>query len=233
MPRLSSESQSGRARPPEIFSRRCTDLRVKLLLRVWKRHDPPGGAARCGSHRRDLRSERHRWRGFVEVEPPDAVEFGRRIADTTVKYPWLVCERGGEVVGYVYASAHLARAAYQWSANVTVYIDSRQRRSGLGRALYTSLFALLKLQGFYNAYGGITLPNAGSVGLHEAMGFQRIGVYREVGYKFGAWHDVGWWGLKLQPKPDTSLHPPLEAAVVQADPAWHTALEAGLPLLRF
>ena len=167
-----------------------------------------------------------------EMEPPDAAEFRRRIADITAKYPWLVCERAGEVVGYVYASNHLARAAYQWSANVTVYIDSRQRRNGLGRALYASLFALLKLQGFYNVYGGITLPNAGSVGLHEAMGFRLVGVYRQVGYKFGAWHDVGWWGLELQPKPNTPPYPPLESAAVRGHSGWLAALNAGLLLLR-
>ena len=167
-----------------------------------------------------------------ELEPPDAAEFQTRIATTTVTHPWLVCERDGEVAGYVYASTHNSRAAYQWSANVTVYIDSRQRRSGMGRALYTSLFALLRLQGFYNAYGGITLPNAGSVGIHESMGFRLVGVYREVGYKFGAWHDVGWWGLELQPKPKMSLPPPLQPAAVQANPGWQAALDAGVPRLR-
>ncbi len=89
----------------------------------------------------------------------------------------------------------------------------------------------MKLQGFYNAYGGITLPNAGSVGIHEAMGFRLVGIYQAVGYKFGAWHDVGWWGLELQPKPP-SPPVPLTPAEVQGDPAWQTALEAGLPLLR-
>ncbi len=166
-----------------------------------------------------------------EMEPPDAAEFRGRIAAVTATHPWLVCERDDEVVGYVYASTHNARAAYQWSANVTVYIDSRQRRSGIGRALYTSLFALLRLQGFYNAYGGITLPNAGSVGIHESMGFRLVGVYREVGYKFGAWHDVGWWGLELQTKPTTPPSP-LRPAAVQPNSGWQTALDAGLPLLR-
>ena len=167
-----------------------------------------------------------------ETEPPDAGEFRRRIAATTATHPWLVCERGGEVVGYVYGATHNARVAYQWSTNVTVYIDARQRRAGIGRALYTSLFEVLKLQGFYNAYGGITLPNAGSVGLHEAMGFRLVGVYEEVGFKFGAWHDVGWWGLELQPKPETRLAPPLGPAALHAHSGWKAALDAGLPMLR-
>ena len=167
-----------------------------------------------------------------ETEPPDAEEFRRRIDTATATYPWLVCEHAGAVAGYVYASTHNARAAYQWSANVTVYIDARQRRSGVGRALYTSLFELMKLQGFYNAYGGITLPNAGSVGLHEIMGFRLVGVYKDVGHKFGAWHDVGWWGLELQPKPGMPPLPPSKPATVRAHPGWQAALDAGLPLLR-
>lgn len=167
-----------------------------------------------------------------EVEPPDAAEMARRIAATTSTHPWLVCERAGEVVGYVYASSHLARAAYQWSVNVSVYIDARQHRCGLGRALYVSLFALLRLQGFYNAYGGITLPNAGSVGLHEALGFQPVGVYRRIGYKFGAWHDVGWWSLDLREKFSQEPNPPLDPAALQAHPDYKNALAAGTPLLR-
>ena len=162
-----------------------------------------------------------------EMEPPDAAEMGRRIASVTVAYPWLVCERGGEVVGYVYASNHLARAAYQWSVNVTVYVNPKQHRSGVGRALYTSLFAILKLQGFYNAYAGITLPNAGSVGLHEALGFRLVGIYREVGYKFGAWHDVGWWGLGLQPKTGERPVPALEMSKVRSHPNYQAALHSG------
>ena len=145
-----------------------------------------------------------------ELEPPDANEMARRIARTTATHPWLVCEREREVAGYVYAGDHCTRAAYQWSTDVTVYIDARQHRCGIGRALYTSLLALLRQQGFYNAYAGITLPNAGSVGLHEALGFRPVGVYRQVGYKFGAWHDVGWWALDLQEK--SSVQPPAPRA---------------------
>ena len=167
-----------------------------------------------------------------ETVPPDAAEMARRIAATTPTHPWLVCERPGSgVAGYVYASVHNPRAAYQWSANVTVYIDARHQRGGMGRALYASLFAVLRLQGFYNVYGGITLPNAGSVGLHEAMGFRLVGVYREVGYKFDRWWDVGWWALELQPKPADGLVEPLTPAAVRALPGWQAALAAGLELL--
>ena len=168
-----------------------------------------------------------------ELIPPDAAEMARRIATTTKNYPWLVGELpDAGVAGYVYATTYNVRAAYQWSTAVTVYIDVQHRRAGLGRALYTSLFALLRLQGFYNAYGGITLPNDGSVGLHEALGFHLVGIYEEVGYKFGQWWDVGWWALTLQEKPSTCPTDPLKPEVAQALPEWQVALDKGLLLLR-
>ena len=136
-----------------------------------------------------------------ETVAPDAAEMASRIAATLPRYPWLVCEVGGVVAGYAYASQHRVRAAYQWAVDVAVYIDSRYHRQGLGRALYVALFRLLARQGIYNAYAGITLPNAKSVGLHEALGFVPVGVYREVGFKCGRWLDVGWWQLALMPKP--------------------------------
>ena len=132
-----------------------------------------------------------------EVEIPDASEMRQRILSTLETHPWLVCEVDGRVLGYVYAGRHRARAAYQWATEVTVYIHADARRLGVGRALYSSLFQLLTLQGFRNLHAGITLPNEGSVGIHESMGFQLVGVYKEVGYKFGGWHDVGWWQLSL------------------------------------
>jgi phosphinothricin acetyltransferase len=134
-----------------------------------------------------------------ETTAPDANEMARRIRDTTVTHPWLVYEVGDLVAGYAYATRHRVRAAYQWSVDTSVYVDARCRRNGVGRRLYASLFALLKAQGFANAFAGISLPNAGSVGLHEAMGFVAIGVYRNVGYKLGQWRDVGWWQLSLAP----------------------------------
>ena len=167
-----------------------------------------------------------------ELVPPDAEEMARRMTATLATYPWLVCEHAGRVIGYVYASQHNPRTAYQWSTNVTVYIDPAFHRRNVGRALYVSLFALLRLQGFYNAYGGITLPNAGSVGLHEALGFVLVGIYRDVGYKLGRWHDVGWWGLDLQEKP-VSPPAPLDLAKATKLPEWPSALGAGAALFRF
>jgi phosphinothricin acetyltransferase len=145
-----------------------------------------------------------------EAEAPDAAEMRDRIRDTTLMYPWLVCEKAGEVIGYAYAGPHNSREAYSWSVNVTVYVERSHQRAGVGRALYSALFELLRLQGFFNAYAGVTLPNPGSVRLHESLGFKPVGIYRAVGYKFGAWRDVSWWGLELQEK--TSAEPPLPLA---------------------
>lgn len=114
------------------------------------------------------------------------------------KCPWLVCEQEGTIIGYAYASDHHERAAYQWSVDAAVYVRQGFHRSGVGRTLYQTLFPLLKLQGFFNVYAGIALPNAGSVGLHEAMGFRPLATYKAVGYKMGRWLDVGWWHLLLQ-----------------------------------
>jgi L-amino acid N-acyltransferase YncA len=166
-----------------------------------------------------------------EVEPPSVEEMARRISKTLVRHPWLVCDDGGEVLGYVYGTVHRERAAYCWSADVSAYIAASRRGLGIGRALYTSLFALLKLQGYANAYAGITLPNPGSVGLHRGMGFEPIGVYREVGFKGGAWHDVAWWQRALGDRP-ARPESPLTLADAQGLPGWGPAIEAGVPLLR-
>jgi len=133
-----------------------------------------------------------------EIEPPDTAEIRRRIEQIVRRWPWLVLESDGEIAGYAYGSQHRERAAYQWSVDVTVYVAPHAWRAGVGRALYTRLLELLAKQGYYNAYAGITLPNPGSIALHEAVGFRRFAVYRSVGYKHGAWHDVGWWELKLR-----------------------------------
>jgi L-amino acid N-acyltransferase YncA len=162
-----------------------------------------------------------------ELEPPDASEITRRIEKTLTTHPWLVCEEEDRLAGYAYASRHRERAAYQWSVDVSVYVDPGFRRRGVGQALYTSLFAILRAQGFYNAYAGITLSNPGSVGLHESVGFKQLGVYRNVGYKMGAWHDVGWWDLSLQQKP-AEPRPPLMLAEVESGASWNSLLSAGL-----
>jgi L-amino acid N-acyltransferase YncA len=133
---------------------------------------------------------------FEEVAP-DAAEIGARIAATQATHPWLIALCGGEVAGFAYGCRHRARAAYRWSADVSVYVAGGRRRAGVGRALYAELLDRLRAQGFHVACAGITLPNEASVGLHESFGFEPVGVYREIGWKGGAWRDVGWWQLRL------------------------------------
>jgi L-amino acid N-acyltransferase YncA len=166
-----------------------------------------------------------------ELDPPTVEEMQQRIVKTLEHWPWLVCERRGDILGYVYATQHRTRPAYQWSVDVSVYVHPNVRRRGVGQALYRSLFALLALQGFYQAYAGITLPNPASVGLHESLGFQPVGVYRAVGYTLGAWHDVGWWQLPLR-EHTMAPEPPADLGTICAAPGWSVALATGMPFLR-
>lgn len=165
-----------------------------------------------------------------EFEPPSVEEMRRWIGKTLERFPWLVVEEGDEILGYAYAGPHSERAAYAWSVNVAVYVGEGRRRSGVGRALYTSLFAVLRLQGLVNAYAGVTLPNPGSVGLHQALGFEPVGTYRGVGYKAGAWRDVTWWSLALVERPGRP-DPPLTLEEARRLTGWGEAIRSGLPSL--
>jgi len=165
-----------------------------------------------------------------EFTPPSPSEMGSRISATLQHTPWILYETDDGVLGYAYAGRHNERAAYQWSANVSVYVHPNAHRSGIGRALYTSLFAILVLQGFHNAYAGITLPNPASEGLHRAFGFTSVGVYRKVGYKFGAWHDVEWLERVLIPHV-VDPAPPTPLPQLVDTPELDAAMNAGLPLL--
>ncbi|WP_347242314.1 N-acetyltransferase family protein [Nostoc sp. FACHB-892] len=173
-----------------------------------------------------------------ELEPPSKMEFQHRIKSYQQQMPWLVCEIDGGVVGYAYASPYRTRAAYLWSVESSIYVGKNYRRKGIATALYTSLFKLLQLQGFYNVVAAIALPNQPSVSVHEAVGFLPQGVLRRVGYKFGQWHDIGFWQLSLQTeqsnKTDSciqSVNPPVSMAEIQKSPLWNEALMSGILLL--
>jgi L-amino acid N-acyltransferase YncA len=133
----------------------------------------------------------------LEERPPTASDLAERIEQTMRTHPWLVAQQDDEAIGYAYATRHRERASYRWAADVTVYVADAHQRRGVGRALYETLFGLLAQQGFRMACAGVTLPNEASVGLHEALGFRPVGVYRQIGWKMGAWRDVGWWQLEL------------------------------------
>ncbi len=138
-----------------------------------------------------------------ESEPPDGAEMRSRIESVMEKYPWLVCEHDGEVMGYAYGSMFRSRSAYNWSVETTVYVREAAHGLGIGSALYSSLTECLRLQGFISAVGVIALPNEASVYLHEHLGFQKDGVLPKAGFKEGVWHDVGiWWLLLSEPAED-------------------------------
>jgi phosphinothricin acetyltransferase len=152
-----------------------------------------------------------------EYEPPTLAEMTQRLQTIQRDYPWLVCERDGQVAGYAYASAFRARAAYRWTAEVTIYMHPDHAGRGLATALYRALFDRLRAQGLRTAVAVITLPNPRSVALHERLGFQPVGVFQNAGFKHGQWLDTGWWQLALgsgsapdaprppAPDPDPSL----------------------------
>jgi phosphinothricin acetyltransferase len=133
-----------------------------------------------------------------ETIPPSADEMAQRIeALASAQLPWLVMKDDRRLLGYAYAAKHRDREAYQWSVESSAYVDESALRSSVGRNLYNALFDILRRQGYQNVYAGTTLPNDASIAFHKSFGFREIGVYREVGYKLGKWHDVAWWYLRI------------------------------------
>lgn len=135
-------------------------------------------------------------------------------------YPWIVATAGDDIVGYAYAGPFSGRPAYDWSVETSVYVAEAARGRSVGKGLYASLFDILAAQGYRQALAGIALPNPASVALHERAGFAPIGMYRAVGWKFGSWHDVGWWQRGLA---DGETGPP---------GARHAVTELPAPVLR-
>lgn len=133
---------------------------------------------------------------FETVVPRESA-FADRIGSYTQKYPWLVAEMDGVIAGYAYAGKHREREAYQWSVESSVYLHPDFQGQGIAQLLYRELFDMLKVLGYINVYAGITLPNVQSIKLHNKMGFQLVGIYTQIGYKNGKWHDVQWMALRL------------------------------------
>ena len=133
-----------------------------------------------------------------ELEPPTVDEMRTRIEKANEKHAFLISEDAEGLLGYAYGSTYRVRAAYQWSAEVSINVAPRARRRGVARALYDALFDALAKRGYYRAYAGIALPNEASLALHEAAGFTHIGTFHKVGYKFGGWRDVSWWERALR-----------------------------------
>lgn len=136
---------------------------------------------------------------------PTVQEFAGRIMETLTEYPYLVCEDEGTIVGYCYAHRAQVRAAYQWNAEASIYLDREYTGRRLGKLLYGMLFELLAMQGVKTVYGCVTDPNPKSVALHERVGFTRFAVFPQAGYKCGAWHDVLWFQKELNPHEDAPV----------------------------
>jgi L-amino acid N-acyltransferase YncA len=134
-----------------------------------------------------------------ETEPVHAPEMAQRIADTAASsLPWLVAVASDRVIGYAYASKWRGRSAYRFSVESTVYLDPAHTGKGLGFRLYAALIDAIRACSMHAAIGGIALPNASSIALHERLGFKKVAHFEQVGYKQDRWVDVGYWQLLLE-----------------------------------
>jgi len=122
-------------------------------------------------------------------------DIEERIKVVTQKYPWLVYENNGKVIGYAYVGEFKSRCAYRFTAESSVYVDHSCQKQGIGFALYTELINRLKQQRIHSIIGVIAIQNDPSIRLHKKLGFEKVGVLKEVGYKFGRWVDVEYWQL--------------------------------------
>lgn len=149
-----------------------------------------------------------------EYDVPTVEEFRNRIEKISAKYPYLVCEYDGEIVGYAYGSTHRERMGYSWCAEATVYLSEAHHRRGIARILYDALFALMKEQGYKSIYVSILSTNVTSLAFHHAMGFEDIGMFKNIGYKLGEWHSNIWMQLFLD---EHHAEPPLPTAFTAID----------------
>jgi len=183
----------------------ATFMTLSLLSAARLRPATPDDASACAAIYRPIVLET----GIsFEWEPPSDDDFRARIEKVTAKYPWLVAlDDRGDVAGFTYANTHRDAPSYQWSVNTSIFIREDSRGLGLGTALHAELHRRLVALGHVRAFAGVALPNAGSVALHEASGYERLGVYEKVGFKAGQWRDVAWFQKSLQPLPDDPRPP--------------------------
>ncbi|MDR0622426.1 MAG: GNAT family N-acetyltransferase [Deltaproteobacteria bacterium] len=145
-----------------------------------------------------------------ECETPSLTEFTNRVKEISCDYPYIVSALDKKIIGYAYAHKQMEREAYQWNAELSVYVDMRYFRLGVGKALYGAVIEILRIQNVRNVYGGVTLPNENSENLHVYFGFTILGTYHNTGFKLGGWHDVTWFEKTIgdydsKPKPVLSI----------------------------
>lgn len=187
-----------------------------MAMRLAREEDMPGLAALYAPYVTDTTAS-------FEYQPPSGEEFARRWREFSSRYPYLVWEEGGALLGYAYGHAYSPRPAYQWSAELTVYLRGDARGRGLGPRLYGALWDLLRMQGVRTVYGCVTAENGPSVAMHKALGFREAGRFHSVGYK-GRWLDVLWLEKDIAPRegpplpltPFPRLDPAAVAAVLRA-----------------
>ena len=141
-----------------------------------------------------------------EYDVPSLLEFSGRIAEIQKKYPWIVYEENGKILGYAYGGPEYTRAAYQWTVETSVYLSEEARGKGIGTALYEKILDILKKQNFCICYAKINDDNKASIMMHEKYGFKQIGIKKNCGYKFEKWHSVVFFEKQLNefsvpPKP--------------------------------
>lgn len=132
-----------------------------------------------------------------EIEVPTIAAFRERMERIMGQFPWLVCEVDGVIAGYAYASKHGERAAYRWSADLSVYINEAYHRNHIATELYSAVIGLLQKQGYFTVYAGVSTPNPKSEAFHTAYGFRNLGEFKNVGYKLGEWRGVAWYELPI------------------------------------
>lgn len=142
-----------------------------------------------------------------EYSVPTMEEFTQRFRKYTLKFPWLVWEEDGTILGYAYGSAPFERAAYGWCAEASIYLTPQAHRRGIGSKLYKTLEQLLTLQGYRKLYALVTTANPPSVQFHLSMGYRHLVEFKNCGYKFGSWHGVTWLEKDLSPV-DLTMSPP-------------------------
>lgn len=148
----------------------------------------------------------------LDYDPPTIAAFEARFDRITRRYPWIVWAQDDRVLGYAYADVALSRAAYQWDADLSIYLDPEARGQGIGHVLYDWMEEKLRIMGYVNLYALVTAENVRSCRFHERRGYDRLGVLKQSGFKFGRWHDVIWYGLRLVgDAPPTGLPRGLEA----------------------
>lgn len=127
-----------------------------------------------------------------EYEVPSVEEFSGRIEKTMEKYPYLVAEEDGEIMGYAYGSTYYGRSAYDWAVELSVYLAQDARGRGIGSQLYEKLEQILEQQGYIHFLACIALPNEASLSLHQKRGYEQVSHFPKIGYKFDCWHDIVW-----------------------------------------